>query len=156
MCVCERNRMCLTDSRREEQLWVLTHGSRTISNKTPSQNLLVLFSADNTASMFLFKHINRLQTNLLVYDNSPPFPSEHTLGATSSRKPLQPGKLFYFILFFYFTILYWFCHTLTWIHHRCTWVPNPEPPSHHPPHIISLGHPSAPAASILYPVSNPD
>ena len=49
-----------------------------------------------------------------------------------------------------------FCHTLTWIHHECTWVPNPEPPSHHPLHIISLGHPSAPAPSILYPISNID
>ena len=58
--------------------------------------------------------------------------------------------------YYYFTILYWFCHTLTWIHHRCTWVPNPERPSHHRPHIISLGHPSAPAPSILYPVSNLD
>ena len=63
---------------------------------------------------------------------------------------------FIFIFFFYFTILYWFCNTLTWICHGCTWVPNPEPPSHHPPHIISLGHPSAPAPSILYPVSNLD
>ena len=62
----------------------------------------------------------------------------------------------FLILFFYFTILYWFCHTLTWIHHRCTWVPNPEPPSHHPPHIISLGHPSAPAPSMLYPASDID
>ena len=58
--------------------------------------------------------------------------------------------------YFYFTILYWFCHTLTWICHKCTWVPNPEPPSHRPPRIISLGHPSAPAPSILYPVSNLD
>ena len=63
---------------------------------------------------------------------------------------------FFSFLFFYFTILYWFCHTLTWIHHRCTWVPNPEPLSHHPLHIISLGHPSAPAPSILYPASNLD
>ena len=55
---------------------------------------------------------------------------------------------------FCFTILYWFCHTLTWIHHRCTWVPNPEPPSHLRPHTISLGHPSAPAPSILYSASN--
>ena len=55
-----------------------------------------------------------------------------------------------------FTILYWFCHTLTWISHGCTWVPNPEPLSHLPPHIISLGHPRAPAPSILYPVSNID
>ena len=29
-------------------------------------------------------------------------------------------------------------------------------PSHHPPHIISLGHPSAPAPNILYPVSSLD
>ena len=55
---------------------------------------------------------------------------------------------------FYFTILYWFCHTSTWIRHRCTWVPNPEPHSHLPPYTISLGHPSAPAPSILYPASN--
>ena len=62
---------------------------------------------------------------------------------------------FYFTLF-YFTILYWFCHTSTWIHHGCTRVPNPEPPSHHPPYTISLDHPSAPAPSILYPASNID
>ena len=47
--------------------------------------------------------------------------------------------------------MYWFCHTSTWIHHGCTRVPNPEPPSHLPPHTILLGHPSAPAPSILYP-----
>ena len=34
--------------------------------------------------------------------------------------------------------------------HRCTCVPNPEPPSHLPPQTIPLGHPSAPAPSILY------
>ena len=64
-------------------------------------------------------------------------------------------SIFIFTLF-YFAILYWFCHTLTWIHHGCTWVPNPEPPSHLPPHIISLDHPRAPATSILYPASNID
>ena len=53
-------------------------------------------------------------------------------------------------------MLYWFCHTFTWIRHGCTWVPNPEPPSHFPPHIISLDHPRAPAPSIVYPVSNID
>ena len=58
--------------------------------------------------------------------------------------------------FFYFTILYWFCHTSTWIHHGCTRVPHPEPPSHLPPHIIPLGHPSASALSILYPASKLD
>ena len=49
---------------------------------------------------------------------------------------------FFFLIFIFtllcFTILYWFCHTLTWISHGCTWVPNPEPLSHLPPHIISL------------------
>ena len=33
---------------------------------------------------------------------------------------------------------------------------NPEPPSHLSPHTISLGRPSTPAPSILYPVSNLD
>ena len=66
-------------------------------------------------------------------------------------------KIFFLIFtLFYFTILYWFCHTLTRIHHGCTWVPSHEPPSHFPPHIISLDHPHAPAPSILYLVSNID
>ena len=52
--------------------------------------------------------------------------------------------------------MYWICHTSTWIRHRCTCVPNPEPPSHFPPHTIPLGHPSAPAPSFLYPASNLD
>ena len=39
---------------------------------------------------------------------------------------------------------------------RYTRVPNPEPLSHVPPHTIPLGHPSAPAPSILYPASNLD
>ena len=56
----------------------------------------------------------------------------------------------------YFTILYWFCHTSTCIRHGCTRVPHPEPPSCLPPHTIPLGHPSAPAPSILYPASNLD
>ena len=56
----------------------------------------------------------------------------------------------------YFTILYWSCHTSTWIHHGCTHVPHPEPPSHLLPRTIPLGHPSAPAPSILYPASNLD
>ena len=61
-----------------------------------------------------------------------------------------------FFTLFYFTILYWFCHTLTWIHHGCTCVPKHEPPSHLSLHIISLGHPSAPAPSNLCPASNLD
>ena len=56
----------------------------------------------------------------------------------------------------YFTILYWFCHTSTWICHGCTLVPHPEPPSLLPPCTITLGHPRAPAPSVLYPASNLD
>ena len=40
--------------------------------------------------------------------------------------------------------------------HGCTRVPNPEAPSHLPPHTIPLGHPNAPAPSILYPALNLD
>ena len=53
-------------------------------------------------------------------------------------------------------MLYWFCHTLTWILNGCTCVPHPEPASHLPPHPIPLGHPSAPAPSILCHSSNLD
>ena len=56
----------------------------------------------------------------------------------------------------YFTILYWFCHTLTLIHHGCTCVPKHEPPSHLPPHNLSLGHHCAPAPSMLCPASDID
>ena len=51
----------------------------------------------------------------------------------------------FIIIIFYFTVLYWFCHISTCICHGCTHVPHPEPLSHHPPHTIPLGHPSAPA-----------
>ena len=64
--------------------------------------------------------------------------------------------LFFNFTIFCFTMLYWFCHKSTWICHGCTCVPYPEPASHLPPHTLSLGHPSAPAPSILYPASNLD
>ena len=73
-----------------------------------------------------------------------------------------PVPLFFFfgflllLLFFYFTILYWFCHTSTCIRHGCTHVPHLEPSSLLPPCTIPLGHPSAPAPSIMYPASNLD
>ena len=35
-------------------------------------------------------------------------------------------------------------------------IPSPEPPSHHPPHTISLGHLSSPAPSIQYHALNLD
>ena len=37
-----------------------------------------------------------------------------------------------------------------------TCVPKHEPPSHLPPHNISLGHPHAPATSMRYPASDVD
>ena len=64
--------------------------------------------------------------------------------------------LFVFFLFLFLLSFAIHCHTLTWISRGCTWVPNPEHPSHLPPHIISLDHPCAPATSILYPVLNID
>ena len=56
---------------------------------------------------------------------------------------------FIFISWRLITLQYWsgFCHTLTWISHEFTCVPRPDPPSHLPPHPISLGLPSAPALS---------
>ena len=74
---------------------------------------------------------------------------------------MESTFLFCFVLIliftlFCFTILYWFCHTLTWIHQGCTCVSKHEPPSHLPPHNISLGHPHAPAPSMLYPASDID
>ena len=77
------------------------------------------------------------------------------LWATEQRQQL-PTNHFKLSTFFYFTILYWFCHTSTWINHGCTRVPHPEPHSQPPPHPISLGHPSAPAPSILSHASNLD
>ena len=76
---------------------------------------------------------------------------------------LEAKIFFFFLKFIYFswrliTLSYCsgFCHTLTWINHGCTCVPHPEPPSHLPPHPIPLGHPSAPALSILSHASNLD
>ena len=36
------------------------------------------------------------------------------------------------------------------------WVAKHEPPSHLPPHNVSLGHPHAPAPGMLYPASDID
>ena len=69
---------------------------------------------------------------------------------------------FFFILYFYFyfSLLYNTVLVLSYIDmnpprvymhsQTCT------PPSHLPPHNISLGHPHAPAPSILYPASDID
>ena len=68
------------------------------------------------------------------------------------RKPadIMVNVSFFLFFFFYFTILYWFCHISAWICHGYTHVPHPESlPLLLPLRTIPLGHPSAPAPSIL-------
>ena len=66
--------------------------------------------------------------------------------------------LFYFILFFSFFfpfifICSEFCHTLKWKGLGFTCLPHPDPPSHHPPHLLPPGPPRAPGprACLLHP-----
>ena len=60
----------------------------------------------------------------------------------------------YFLIQFFFFFSSWrlitlqycsgFCHTLTWISHGFTCISHPDPPSHLPLYLISLGLSSAP------------
>ena len=64
----------------------------------------------------------------------------------------EPFRFLFF--FFFYTVL-----VLPYIDMnppRCTCDPKHEPPSHLPPHNISLGHPRAPAPSMLYPALDID
>ena len=67
--------------------------------------------------------------------------AEKELKNTETWQMLWVDHLKFVCLFvlLYFTLQY------------CIGFANPEPPSHLPPHTISLGHPSAPAPSISYP-----
>ena len=68
-------------------------------------------------------------------------------------------SFFFFNFYFYFILLYSTVLVLPCIDmnpHGCTRIPKHEPPSHLPPHNISLGHPCAPAPSMLYPASDID
>ena len=87
-----------------------------------------------------------------------PYSSGAEFGTSYSHLDFLIFSFFLFAIYIYFnwrliSLQYWFCDTSTWICHGCTRVPCPEPPSHLPPHIIPLGHPSAPAPSILYRTS---
>ena len=94
--------------------------------------------------------------------------SESVLPMFSSRSFIISGVVFiyYFLLLFiyflnfnfYFILQYCIGFAIHW-HESTTGVhefPNMNPPSHLPPHIISLDHPRVPAPSILYPASNID
>ena len=62
-----------------------------------------------------------------------------------------------FFSFCFFILLYNTVLVLLHININTPWVcmsSHPEPSSHLPPHTTSLGHPSAPALSILYSVLN--
>ena len=99
--------------------------------------------------------LDHLKGKMSYYDV--PSPSEMPTNSICLLRPFtQIEILRSFFFFFYFTILYWFCQTSTWILHGCTCVPHPALPSHLRPHTIPLGHPSAPALSILYHASNLD
>ena len=58
-----------------------------------------------------------------------------------------------YLLFFKIYLLLFFLILKSLI---LTCVPKHEPPSHLPPHNISLGHPHAPAPSMVYPASDID
>ena len=79
---------------------------------------------------------------------------------TSREVPLEMF-LFYFYFYFFFWVYFFFNLFITFI--LClfiffflTCVPKHEPPSHLPPHNISLGPPHAPAPSKLHPTSDMD
>ena len=57
--------------------------------------------------------------------------------------------IFYFLFFLNFFLIFKILKSLI-----LTCVPKHEPPSQLPPHNISLGHPHAPAPSMLHPTSD--
>ena len=74
---------------------------------------------------------------------------EELVASMLQHDPLDILFSFIFISWRLITLQYCsgFCHTLTWISHGVACVPHSDPPSCLPPHLISLGLPSAPALS---------
>ena len=92
-----------------------------------------------------------------------------SMGSQRVRHDLVTEQSFFFLIsnevlkFYYFNwrIIYLhycggFCYTSTWNCHRYTCVHRLEPFSHLPLCTIPLGHPGAPAPSILCPASDLD
>ena len=112
--------------------------------------LAICFTYDNIRVSMLFSQI-------ILPSPSPTESKRLFYTSVSLLLSLMQGYITIFLNSInYFTVLYWFCHTLTWISHGCTCVPQPEPPSHFPPHPIPQGHPGAPTLSTLSHASNLD
>ena len=146
-------------------IWASEQGSKRENRSTqdlwrPAQNWQTFFHCILLLKGFQFSFVNYISMkvgNILISYSSIIFSitSSWDNGWFFDFSNFDAVFLFFYFIF-YFTILYWFCHTSTWIRHGCTCVPHPVPPFHLPPRTIPLGHPSAPAPSILYPASNLD
>ena len=120
-----------------------------VKNKLCYTHAIQYYPTISMLSMYTVTRINLL--NFMLSEN------------TWTSKSMCFSILFLKYKFIYFncrliTLQYCsgFCHRLTWICHSCTCVPHPQPPSHFPPHLIPLGHPSAPALSTWSHASNMD
>ena len=72
----------------------------------------------------------------------------------ASKSIISEAHTYLFFFAFLFFILFYFFLILKSLILTC--VPKHEPPSHLPPHNISLGHPHAPAPSMRCPASDID
>ena len=113
-----------------------------------------------TATPWTVVHWSFLSTGFSRQEYCSGLPFSPNPGIEPRSSVLQADSFFFFFNFsFYFILLYTIVlvfHILTWIHHGCTCVPKHEPPFYLPPHNIPLGHPRAPAPSILYPALDID
>ena len=98
---------------------------------------------------------------IFIYYYFPEFSSEIRMASENFEKEHNDNSfLFKFIYFNWRLITLQYCIGFAIHQHESTTgvhvFPILNPPSHLPPHTIPLGHPSAPAPSILYPASNLD
>ena len=98
------------------------------------------------------------ESNLLISGQST---GVSALASFLPKNTQDRSALFYFTLFsFFYLFIYLFIYFISFFKILksliLTCVPKHEPPSHLPPHNISLGYPHAPAPSMLYPASDID